>query len=159
MYLSTNLKSNKCYFKTDTMIKLELFLHKIKFFLILVCFSNSTYSQISEIKSGVSDTIYDNSDVEIPANFPGGINAFRTFVADKFNIPDSFDSGKMIIIFIVDTDGCVKNTEVIYNNLGSEFAEEALRVFELSPEWTPAQKDGTNVRMRFRMPLQFQSVD
>ena len=65
----------------------------------------------------------------------------------------------MIIVFIVDTDGCVKNTEVIYNNLGSEFAEEALRVFELSPEWTPAQKDGTNVRMRFRMPLQFQSVD
>ena len=136
-----------------------LILSKIKFAIVLFLFSQIALSQVKESVLPVSDIIYDSNTVEVSAEFPGGINAFRTFVANKFSTPDYFNSGKMIILFIVDTDGCVKNLEFAYNDLGSEFEEEALRVFELSPEWTPAEKDGLKVRMRFRMPLHFQSAD
>ncbi len=128
---------------------------KYTLILILLLLSQNGFSQITPSELIVKEVAYDSEDVEITADFPGGINAFRNYVGNHFAMPDEEASGSMIIVFIVDTDGCVKNIEIVRNDLDTAFAEEALRVFDRSPTWTPAEKDGKKVRMRFRMPLRF----
>lgn len=119
--------------------------------------STGTKVQAVEVKPQVSATqVY--TEVEQLAEFPGGINSFRSKVSNSFDTSVmSGDEGmvKTEITFVVERDGSI--TDVKANGPNRDFNAEALRtVKSIKNKWAPAKINGQAVRYRFRMPLTMQ---
>jgi protein TonB len=110
-----------------------------------------------EVKPQVSATqVY--TEVEQLAEFPGGINAFRSKVSNGFDSSAmDGDEGKVTteVIFVVERDGSI--TDVKANGSNKGFNDEAIRtVKNIKNKWAPAKINGQSVRYRFRLPLTMQ---
>jgi len=66
-------------------------------------------------------------------------------------------SGKVQLSFIVEKDGSLSDITV-EQSAGHGFDEEAVRVLQQSPAWQPGIKDGQPIRIRYRLPVNFQMV-
>lgn len=96
----------------------------------------------------VKDSVVNKSDEVQPevkiqeAEFPGGISAYQRFLANNLKIPDSAVgiNGNVIVEFIIDTAGKVKDARIISPPLGHGLETEALRVINLLPTWLPARE-------------------
>jgi len=66
-------------------------------------------------------------------------------------------SGKVQLSFIVEKDGSISDITV-EQSAGHGFDEEAVRVLQQSPVWQPGIKDGQPIRIRYRLPVNFQMV-
>ncbi len=110
-----------------------------------------------EVKPQVSETqVY--TEVEQLAEFPGGINAFRSKVGNSFDtsVMDG-DEGtvKTEITFVVERDGSI--TDVKATGPNKDFNAEAIRtVKSVKNKWAPAKINGQAVRYRYRLPLTMQ---
>lgn len=110
-----------------------------------------------EVKPQVSETqVY--TEVEQLAEFPGGINSFRSKVQNSFDtsVMDG-DEGtvKTEITFVVERDGSI--TDVKASGPNKDFNAEAIRtVKSVKNKWTPAKINGQAVRYRYRLPLTMQ---
>ncbi|WP_027375760.1 energy transducer TonB [Kaistella palustris] len=110
-----------------------------------------------EVKPQVSETqVY--TEVEQLAEFPGGINSFRSKVANGFDTSVmSGDEGtvKTEITFVVERDGSI--TDVKASGPNRDFNSEAIRtVKSIKNKWSAAKINGQAVRYRFRLPLTMQ---
>ncbi len=110
-----------------------------------------------EVKPQVSETqVY--TEVEQLAEFPGGINSFRSKVQSNFDtsVMDG-DEGtvKTEITFVVERDGSI--TDVKASGPNKDFNAEAIRtVKSVKNKWAPAKINGQAVRYRYRLPLTMQ---
>ena len=110
-----------------------------------------------EVKPQVSENqVY--TEVEQLAEFPGGINAFRSKVQNSFDtsVMDG-DEGtvKTEITFVVERDGSI--TDVKASGPNKDFNAEAIRtVKSVKNKWAPAKINGQAVRYRYRLPLTMQ---
>jgi len=117
--------------------------------------STGTKTSTAEVK--VSETqVY--TEVEQMAEFPGGINSFRSKVSSNFDtsVMDG-DEGvvKGEVTFVVERDGTITDVKATGSN--KTFNEEAIRtVKSIKNKWTPAKINGKNVRYRYRLPLTMQ---
>ena len=100
--------------------------------------------------------------VEQVPEFPGGLTAFGNFLGRTIRYPaDSREKGiqgKVIISFIVEKDGTLTNFKVV-KGLENDINQEAIRVLNLSPKWTPGIQNGKLVRVAFSVPIAFTLVD
>jgi TonB family protein len=62
--------------------------------------------------------------------------------------------GTVYVIFVVDKEGITKNPEIL-RGVGAGLDEEAMRVIQESPAWTPGMQHGTLVNVKLRMPIRF----
>jgi protein TonB len=113
--------------------------------------------QTVEVKPQVSETqVY--TEVEQLAEFPGGINSFRSKVQNSFDTSImSGDEGvvKTEITFVVERDGSISDVKA--NGGNSDFNAEAMRtVKSIRNKWAPAKINGKSVRYRYRLPLTMQ---
>jgi len=87
--------------------------------------------------------------------FPGGDVAFIKFVRENINYPtcnaDSV-SGKVIIRFTVDEEGCVTDIKVV-RGLSPAFDKEALRVVSMLPDFIPGQEAGKPAKFKMVIPV------
>lgn len=101
-------------------------------------------------------TIYDN--VEVMATYRGDIDALYRHIAFEMHYPESTlaDSvqGRVIVRFVVETDGRLTNFEVV-RTPDERLSAEAIRVIKLTEPWVPAKNRGQDVRCHFVMPVQF----
>ena len=116
--------------------------------------STGTKESTVEVKPQVSETqVY--TEVEQQAEYPGGLNAFRSKVGSEFDqgVMDG-DEGtvKTEVSFVVERDGSI--TDVKANGPNSTFNAEAIRtVKSIRTKWTPAKINGKAVRYRYRLPI------
>ncbi len=100
--------------------------------------------------------------VENPPEFPGGIDAFYNFLAKNIKYPaDSREKGiqgKVIIQFIVEQDGTLSALKVV-RGVATDIDQEALRVLQTSPKWTPGVQNGRAVRVQYNVPISFTMTD
>ncbi|QOW10830.1 energy transducer TonB [Kaistella flava (ex Peng et al. 2021)] len=113
--------------------------------------------QTVEVKPQVSETqVY--TEVEQLAEFPGGINKFRSSVQNNFDTGAmDGDEGvvKTTITFVVERDGSI--TDVKAEGSNKTFNAEAIRtVKSVKNKWSPAKINGQSVRYRYRLPLTMQ---
>lgn len=113
--------------------------------------------QSVEVKPQVSETqVY--TEVEQLAEFPGGINKFRSSVQNNFDTGAmDGDEGvvKTTITFVVERDGSI--TDVKAEGANKTFNAEAIRtVKSVKNKWSPAKINGQAVRYRYRLPLTMQ---
>ncbi len=102
--------------------------------------------------------IYSNAEV-MPA-YPGGYNTMSNFFADNVEYPqDATDNGiegTVEVNFAVDETGKLSNAKVISPRIGYGLEEEALRIVNRMPTWTPGRIKGKNVKTYYTLPVRFQ---
>ena len=97
--------------------------------------------------------------VEIMPSFKGGdINKFREWVQKRTNYPkvaiDNKIQGRVMLTFIVESDGAVSNVTVL-KGVDPLIDSEAVKAIEASPKWSPGLQRGKPVRVRYSMWLIF----
>jgi periplasmic protein TonB len=88
----------------------------------------------------------------------GGIDKFRDWVQKRTNYPiqaiEKNIKGKVVLTFVVETDGSVTNVTVV-QGVDPLIDIEAVKAIESSPKWTPGFQRGKPVRVRYVIPLNF----
>ena len=97
--------------------------------------------------------------VEQMPTFQGGtIDDFREWVAKQLVYPEDAAekgiSGRVLVSFIVETDGSLSNIKVVKGSYPSLDAE-ALRVVKSSPKWEPGVQRNHKVRVSVTIPINF----
>jgi len=92
----------------------------------------------------------------------GGAEAWAKFLRKNLRFPaaaqDEGVSGKVILSFVIEKDGTLSNI-VVERPAGHGFDEEAMRVLKLAKAWKPGQQNGQAVRVKYMIPINFQSVN
>lgn len=90
--------------------------------------------------------------------FPGGDNALLNFVSRSIKYPveaqQNREQGKVIVRFVVNTEGKVEKAQVI-RSVSPSVDKEALRVINILPAFTPGKQNGKVVKVYFTLPITF----
>lgn len=96
--------------------------------------------------------------VEDMPSYPGGQGAMMKFLAANIKYPaqakENGIQGRVFINFVVEADGKVSNVKLL-RGIGGGCDEEAMRVVNAMPNWTPGKQDGEGVRVSFNLPVKF----
>lgn len=98
--------------------------------------------------------------VEEKPKFQGGDeNTFGAWVSSNIIYPDIATEngiqGRVVLSFIVDTDGRITDISVL-RGVDPSVDKEAMRVVGLSPRWTPGRQRDKPVKVRYQFPVIFQ---
>ena len=95
---------------------------------------------------------------ETMPEFPGGNTALMSFIQQNIQYPDPdiCITGKVIIQFIISTDGNITNAKIV-RGVHPKFDKEALRVVKLMPKWKPGTQKGKPVAMEYTIPVSFRN--
>jgi len=96
--------------------------------------------------------------VEDPAMPPGGYAAFYEYVGKKMKYPSQARrmgiEGKVYVQFVVDKDGSLTDVKAV-KGIGAGCDEEAVRVIQAAPKWSPPKQRGKPVKQRIILPITF----
>lgn len=96
--------------------------------------------------------------VEQMPEYPGGMQALFEYLSQNIAYPEDAKQqkieGRVIAIFVVETDGSISNVEVVKPVFPSLDAE-AVRVLSAMPKWTPGKQSGKVVRVKYTVPISF----
>lgn len=91
-------------------------------------------------------------------SFPGGQTALYNFLAQNLHYPtDAYYNGiegTVIVKFIVEKDGSITNVYIL-KSVDPQLDNEAIRVIESMPKWTPGCVNGQPARMHYNLPITF----
>lgn len=94
----------------------------------------------------------------MPSFMGGDLGVFRNWVQKQLNYPpiaqENGIQGKVIIQFVVEKDGRLTNVQVLSTSDRS-LSEEAVRVLQLSPRWSPGKQRNQPVRIKYTLPVDF----
>lgn len=103
----------------------------------------------------VDDTVF--TDTEILPEPQQGMTAFRQWITENYNFPDSAlnnsVSGRIEVSFVVEKDGTLSNVKIIRTLLGHRASNELVRLIKESGKWKPAIQNGRKVRFNYILPL------
>ena len=96
--------------------------------------------------------------VEESAAPKGGLQAFYKYVGEKLKYPAQArrmgTEGKVFVEFVVNRDGSLVDVKVM-RGIGAGCDEEAIRVVQSAPAWTPGKQRGKPVRQKMVIPINF----
>ena len=122
----------------------------------MAVFCLSTVSAQKTVVSKKNQKVFDV--VEQMPEFPGGMEALFKYMAENMKYPEDAKKqqveGRVLVQFIVETDGSVSNTEVLMRVFPSLDAE-AVRVISGMPKWIPGKQNGKVVRVKYTIPVSF----
>ncbi len=94
---------------------------------------------------------------ELP-EFPGGEEALKNYIAEHVKYPEEAKkngiSGKVFVTFTVSKEGKVMDAEIAKGKNAS-LDQEALRVINDLPDWTPGKQKGKAVNVQYTLPINF----
>ena len=90
--------------------------------------------------------------------YPGGMQELMKYLQKNIQYPQEAKEkgihGRVIVQFIVEKDGSIKDTKVI-RGVNSSLDNEALRVINAMPKWEPGKHKGEAVSVRYTVPVSF----
>ena len=108
------------------------------------------------VVSQSSQNVYDQ--VEQMPEFPGGMPAMIEYLQTNMKYPEDAVKqkvgGRVMVMFVVETDGTISNVRVARNVFPSLDAE-AVRVVKAMPKWKPGKEKGRRVRVNYTLPVVF----
>lgn len=111
---------------------------------------------MAQEKKVADNKIYDAP--EVMPEYPGGMQAMMNFIGENVKYPEDAKekniSGKVFVSFVVEKDGSVSEAKVV-KGVCESIDNEALRVVNAMPKWTPGKMDGKNVRVKYTLPFTF----
>lgn len=121
---------------------------------------DSTAAALAEAEGEEASADVSYSDVEVKPQFNGGdANEFAKWFYSNIKYPEQAIKdniqGRMTLQFTIDTDGAVKNVEVL-RGIRQDLDEAAVKVVSSSPKWTPGvNAEGKTVPVHFTLPVVF----
>lgn len=104
----------------------------------------------------IANAVFDM--VEEMPEFKGGNKALMDYLAANLQYPKGAETkgtqGRVIVQFIVNTDGSIDNAKVL-RSVDPELDAEALRVINGMPKWKPGTQKGEPVRVKYTVPVVF----
>ncbi|MDR1762070.1 MAG: energy transducer TonB [Bacteroidales bacterium] len=95
-------------------------------------------------------------------NFPGGMMELYKFIGQNIYYPREAQekgiAGQVIVKFIVDKQGRVKDPEIVHS-VHPSLDAVALEVVEKFPDFIPAIQKGEPVSVYFSLPISFKLTD
>lgn len=92
--------------------------------------------------------------------FKGGLEEMYKFLQKNIQYPplarENGQEGKVILSFVVGTDGKISQIEQVGKKLGWGLDEEAIRVVKSMPPWNPGKQNGKPVTVKYTIPIKFQ---
>lgn len=96
--------------------------------------------------------------VEVMPKFPGGDAELLKFIAKNVKYPqesqDKGEQGRVICSFVVTKDGTLTNYKVL-RGISPALDQEAVRVLQMMPRWTPGTQKGEPVAVKYTVPITF----
>ena len=96
--------------------------------------------------------------VEHMPEFPGGMGEMMKYLSMNVRYPEAAHKagtqGRVMVSFIVETDGTISNAHV-QKGVSEELDQEALRVIKNMPKWKPGMQSGKAVRVKYTIPISF----
>lgn len=96
--------------------------------------------------------------VESMPEYPGGEPALYKYLAENIKYPqmakESGIQGRVFVTFVVERNGSVTDVRVL-RGIGGGCDEEAIRVVNNMPKWTPGKQRGKSVRVQYNLPVKF----
>ena len=90
--------------------------------------------------------------------FPGGVVEMMKFLQMNIQYPpmaaEANIEGRVVLQFIVDKTGKVRDVEVV-RSVNEELDAEAVRVVESMPDFTPGRQNGEAVSVWYTLPISF----
>jgi len=96
--------------------------------------------------------------VESMPEFKGGMAELYKYLGNNIKYPvmakESGIQGKVYVTFVVERDGSITDVRVL-RGIGGGCDEEAVRVVQDMPKWTPGKQRGKPVRVQYNLPVRF----
>lgn len=90
--------------------------------------------------------------------YPGGQNELMKYLAENIKYPatavEKNIEGRVIVQFVVESDGHISNAKVA-RSIDPSLDAEAVRVINAMNKWTPGKQKGKNVAVRYALPIMF----
>ena len=108
------------------------------------------------------DTIYIS---EKMPQFPGGDDAFYTYLDKNVHLPDGFDAAAYLVengnqfvpisvAFTINVDGSIINAHVI-EKVNEMLDNKAVEIIKNMPKWEPGFKNGKSIKVQYAIPVRF----
>lgn len=158
--------TNKLRFKHHSLTKLALLLVIFTlFFSNLSAQNGGETPDTIKVKKPVQEEVIERTNepeifvvVEDMPEFPGGVDSMMKFIARNMNYPtkaiENKIEGRVHIQFIIDETGNLIDAKVL-RGIGWGCDEEAIRVVNSMPKWTPGTQRNKPVKVRFVLPIRF----
>ena len=95
---------------------------------------------------------------QVRAEFPGGTDALRAFLAENCHYPkeaqEKQQQGVVLLEFAIEKDGAI-STITVLRGVCEALDEEAIRVVRAMPKWKPGENNGQPCRSYFQLPITF----
>ena len=119
-------------------------------------------NKVKQAKVVTLQTAHDGQTVELNPDkmpeFPGGNNGLAEWLSKNTKYPkeakDNNEQGRVVVSFVVNKDGKATDAKVV-RSISPTIDNEAMRLIEVMPRWTPGKKDGLPVAVRFTLPMTF----
>jgi periplasmic protein TonB len=125
---------------------------------IFFCFAFTLFAQNKTQQVTTDDEIFDNKNVDTPAEFKGGKDTLMTWLRDNKEYPQKAIKkriqGSVIVILAIDENGKVIDF-YIESDTDKLLNKEALRVVSKLPNFSPAIHKGKKVKVYFELPITF----
>ena len=123
---------------------------------LMACFGLTTVSAQKTVVAKKNQQVFDV--VEKMPEYPGGQAALFEYLSTNIKYPADAEKqkieGRVLVTFVVNTDGSITDIEVVKKAFPSLDAE-AVRVISGMPKWTPGEQKGQKVRVKYTVPLNF----
>ena len=119
---------------------------------------------VEQLVADVSETVAPDGDdkvydiLEQQPEFPGGTSGMAKWLGDNIKYPAEAAKqgieGRVIVQFVVGSDGTVSDVKLM-RAVNPLLDQEALRVINAMPKWTPGKQDGKPVAVKYTIPVTF----
>ncbi|QDK82797.1 M56 family metallopeptidase [Spirosoma sp. KCTC 42546] len=100
--------------------------------------------------------------VQEQPGFPGGMKELGAYLSENLKYPAAAQKvkaeGRVFVSFIVTKTGEVTDVKLL-KGIGFGTGEEAIRVVQNMPRWTPGTQNGKVVNVRYNLPINFTLED
>ena len=107
-------------------------------------------------KEEVTNKVFDV--VEVMPSYPGGQGALLSYLSTHVKYPvvaqENGVQGRVTVSFVVERDGSITDVHVV-RSVDPSLDREAARVISSMPNWQPGKQNGSAVRVKFNVPVQF----
>ena len=123
---------------------------------LMALFGLTTVSAQKTVVAKKNQQVFDV--VEKMPEYPGGQAALFEYLQKNVKYPADAEKkkveGRVLVTFVVNTDGSITDIEVVRKTFPSLDAE-AIRVISGMPRWKPGEQKGQKVRVKYTVPLTF----
>lgn len=135
---------------------------------VSVALAQNETMDVLEDTGHVSDTIRDEEYVydfvDEVAEFPGGMSALRSYLAENIVYPKEAEQqgieGKCYAVFVVRKDGSITDIKIKRGVAECPACDrEVIRVIQEMPKWKAGRVNGGEVHSLFTLPIIFKLAD